>query len=427
MGKEGGLVRRIVFLYLGIDALWDEEALRELFPVRSSLHQRQFREYTVFGLYFARPGDRVVLCTSLDPSFAEYLDLHGIPMPDLVPVRGDPAEVGWEAAVQRDWRGTSGEYEPLFLGCSPAEEPIVKAAFPERWPEFQRSMEAHVRWNRKSLLVEWAEELGIPFPRSQVVDLRDWKDPAFPGPYLLKALLSAGGSSQLRVDGAEAPLLSLFRRRLEQKNLRSRWLAQELHSRMADYCIFGDSSAAEALGELEVFYDEQRSSWRHRFPSWRDPEHGRLLRDAFTQLGEKLRASGYRGPYGLDAFLTESGSFFPAVDLNVRMDKSRLIHEAARRFGLAPQETDSHRVRFRTDGEESFGSVWKRVRKELGLDPTGRGAEGFLFPYLFCRAAPDDGMLAELSYFCGVPGAAADSGAARSWAERTRSLWPPQG
>ena len=109
------------------------------------------------------------------------------------------------------------------------------------------------------------------------------------------------------------------------------------------------------------------------------------LAAAAIAVGERLRARGFRGPVGIDAFLyrdqkTGRNTLRSIVDVNVRFTMGRLALEAARRMqsGRSGLLLQLRRAAVRNSGQKPFAELCDRVPPEIVSSPANLIARGIL-------------------------------------------------
>lgn len=168
------------------------------------------------------------------------------------------------------------------------------------------------------------------------------------GACVLKSPYSAAGQGHWHLAPGETPEPA----RLEQQLRRHGGLLHEVwEERRDDFGVAGwvDAAGTPRLAGAHTLGVDARGRFRSvraAAPGAPPGELGadvlRQLVSVFAQLGEALARTGYRGPFGLDAYRTAEGRLRPLVELNARLGFGLLTHALAERLRdagrLAPDE-----------------------------------------------------------------------------------------
>ncbi len=232
-----------------------------------------------------------------------------------------------------------------------------------------------VQWNEKKFLVDWCREQGILFPETVVVGARDLKSERTKrsGVWIAKPNLSSGGAGAWVINDPRDVILGRLDAFAQRPNVVSDvWLLQKYYSRAKDWAIVGELTSVsgqvrlEPMRAVEVRYDRSRYSYAHWFSQKfsGDSLQEQELQRVYAQVADLLRQKGYQGCFGFDAFLSESGEFFPIVDLNVRLTKTHLLQRA---LSKVLQQNTGQVLRWRSlhTNAPSFSVFWKALRDEF--------------------------------------------------------------
>jgi hypothetical protein len=324
-----------------------------------------------------------------DSDFLEFLKRNGLTTPKTI--------VDEKVDALKPF---AGSFELLLAGVGKFEETLL-TAFPDpKW----KSRDFYSSWNRKTKLVELASRLGFAFPRTEVVhsaDLTSAVRARSERPIVVKCEYGSGGRGVFVFNDAEPAFLRHLERATQGLDLR--WLVQSWHEKAFDF--YTVCEGAKILGRLKVQYDSQNNSWRHIGLAEEDSGVSR----AASGIAAELAKEGYHGPFGMDGFVTKKGTGFPCIDLNVRLDKSRLLLEAAKKFSLPLAEIDAQRLRFSSGRRLSFAAWWQELGRELGLDSKGDASGGrYLRPLLLSSLTSpsvfQNERPIEILYFSGTRG-----------------------
>ncbi len=248
----------------------------------------------------------------------------------------------------------------------------------------------------KTWALEFRQELGLEFGRvvHSADDLSGGRD------LVLKAPYGTSAQKNLRWLKGEAltPALRRWIGRIvaEQGKLIVEPWVQRRHDFAAQYEMTADGLRRIALTHL---YNDTRgqfvaASFHPKFGSQLDEDTARFLMEkhpcrprlAFfddelpAALAPRLRAAGFHGALGVDAFVHEQDgrlALQPVVEINPRYTMGRLVYELSRR--VSPGRTVRlelvHRSRARTVGHETLESFAASLAPPL-LDAEGKMCQG---------------------------------------------------
>ncbi len=319
---------------------------------------------------FAREGDRLWTPVPVDP--ARLAAVPGLPVPEL---ESGPLDALPPAAAVLAWAETpqaAAHRGPVPAGPRRREDryPLYELLWHLRPP----ASEVVAALHHRAFALKMAQELGRNLPRARMVaslpELEAHLGGRVPGVWVVKAPLSAAGrarhierspgpalspATRLRVErllALHGPLLfEPWMERVEDLGCAVMRLPEELwmagfHRQIVDRegRFLGIELAAEYQGIDRLD----------------DPQSKLLLAATVMAVGEALKWDGYRGPFGIDAFLHRlpdgTTSLHPLGEINARMT-----------FGLVAR------------------ALVDRVRRPLGLAPTAR------VRLLFGKQLPEEG------------------------------------
>ncbi len=159
------------------------------------------------------------------------------------------------------------------------------------------ALAAAFRANDRRRWLGWARERGWGAPGARVIADLDELGGREAGPWLVKAPFSASGRLRVRGEGPPtAPQRATLERLLQLFGslVREPWLP-----RVGDFGYLGRVGAEVELLGGHVLETDRRGAFagvRLRPPPWEEE-----LRETAQAVGERLRADGYRGPFGIDA------------------------------------------------------------------------------------------------------------------------------
>jgi len=175
----------------------------------------------------------------------------------------------------------------------------------------------HVNDRRFALAL--AQRLGCALPGARAIASAD--DIAIPGPWVAKAPWTTAGRDRCFGTGREIPpelprLLATHGELVVEP-----WL-----DRTADFAICGDTEAG--LLPPHRLITSARGTFRGIAVGEGPAELGEIAR----AVSDALRAAGYRGPFGVDAFV-HAGGLHPLCEINARYTFGHVAHALARRRG----------------------------------------------------------------------------------------------
>ena len=317
-----------------------EEELRGRFgaggPARtlSAAARRAAAEAGALLRVFCRAGDRLWLAAPLDPGSLPELD--GLPRPVLE--HGPPEALAPAAALLAWGEGprAAALRERWGIGPEgPGDEPPAALHGPlydAVWRLPMASPEVVARVAHRGFCLGLARERGWALPGARLVSDPGELEARLSGAWVVKAPFSAAGRERLVGAGLEALRDPGVRRRLEGLFARhGSLLLEPWVERTADFGAAG-LVTPEAARLVTVHRQEiGRGGGFRRIlpigpegpPSGLAPAERDLLETAFRAAAEALRAAGYAGPFGIDAFRWRrpggGESFHPLCEINPRL------------------------------------------------------------------------------------------------------------
>ncbi|MDF1665942.1 MAG: hypothetical protein P1V97_29570 [Planctomycetota bacterium] len=289
------------------------EYLGHSYQVKPAMAQRNLSmEWICLAL--AKPGDKILRRRSAPPSPAPKLPELG-PTPTIVnALASDDKLYPW--------------------GCSPS---VTSLDGTQTWPSSAAVANAH----SKAFAADLATSLGAAIPGTQV--LRNVEDlngflasPTANNRWIAKRAWSVAGRGALRKSGAA---LSKSDEGWFKKALRfgpvvvQEWLSRRFDcsavcelTQDGHYSLLGITAmvtrgttyVGTVLGDVDQVLDLP-SGWRGALDSTAE------------QVGLSLHETGYFGPYGIDAFVSEDGLLYPLIEINARLTMGRVALELARK------------------------------------------------------------------------------------------------
>lgn len=253
--------------------------------------------------------------------------------------------------------------------------------------------------NRKTRWLEVVRDLNLYHPETVVWPLEEV--PTFIKvhpeklPVLVKYQYASGGGGTFHISESDDQQLDFALSRLNEIEKQSLWLVQKRLDPIREwsFCYLPDAPPQT----FEVSYDNNNFSWRHRklptHPHWKE---------LAKYLKNELK---YEREFGFDGFEDRAKRGVPLIDLNVRLTKGHFILQAADLFGIAANEIDSQRYRFRSQ-VNSFENIWQPLKEELNLNELGEAEDGhYVYPYLLSMEPhPKSVQPIEITVFTGKKG-----------------------
>ena len=195
--------------------------------------------------------------------------------------------------------------------------------------------------NDRRFALALAQRLGCALPGARVIASPDDIDLA--GPWVAKAPWTTAGRDRCFGTGRDvpaelAPLLAQHGELVVEP-----WLPRSL-----DVALCADTEA-RYLPPHRLLTSEQGTFRGIELAVELAPEHMRELVRVARAVRDALIAAGYRGPYGVDAFVRADGGFHPLCEINARMTFGHVAHALGDRFGaralgLGPHAPDGAHV-----------------------------------------------------------------------------------
>lgn len=333
---------KLIYLNLFIDNDWDDKKIvDQIYSLKIDSSENILKSYTHFGVFLGNESDTALVDSPFDPVFHAYLELK----------LGKLAKA--KELESFDFHGFK-KNDPIVVGVSKREEKIFGKEFlsSKGWMSTQKFSLI----NRKDFLFQLAGKINFPFPKSELVKFNELKADSN---YVVKILNSAGGRGVFKVS-EENQLLSFLERQLEEEVQDLIVLKQELVDIKRHYYTAGHTENEWLPVGFLVDYDEHGNSKKHILEKKLNP--GR--RDLALHIGRALRQEGYHGSFGFDGFYSQEGKHFPAVDLNVRLDKSSLFNTILKRVDTDEKDVMFYRERFTTKAWRNFQEFYENCLKK---------------------------------------------------------------
>lgn len=378
-------MKKLIYLNLFIDNEWDEEKILDsVFIIQIPSSRKILNSYFALGVFLADNDDVVMVEDKIDDGFLKYLSLF-FSLPKFILSN----EIN-KQDVER-LRG-------LFAGVSKKEEELI---YSNDLSGANGGASLYKKLNSKFFLYEISLEKRIFFPVTEKIELAKILDEHKKGDeYFLKFPFGSGGRGVFYIDDSRLDMIKVFSERLGGGGPFYLLKQKSIDVRSFLYTVSDNSIAGFLPVTFEIFFDKNNNSYRHKRYEGDDS----LMRDAAKYIAKKLELESYHGPFGFDGMIDTKGELYPAIDLNVRYDKSRVILEAVKKFGIEDFYYESIRRRFHRDSFLSFEKFWKEMKDRLGLDEKGFSAEGMFFiPFLFSNffSAIKSKQMMEVTFFVG--------------------------
>lgn len=356
---------------------------------------------------FARPGDTLVLPGHFDTR--RMAPVPGLPCPPVIAaddlrapqsggeVGARPSVLAWAETIHMARlragaasRAYDRETPAGLARVAPPPCPSADAAW--QWPV--PSAEASRRANDRQLAWQVARDLGCGLPGDHLVrSLDDWRAAvaAIAGPWVAKARFAAAGRWRCWGEAQPDPATESAVERL---------LARQGVLRVEPWCqrvrdvgvvalatdtgtrrIGGHELLVDARGRFEgirVRVSDPREGASVAFMTGLSTDHGARLAAVTDDVGAALRRIGYRGPFGIDAWLWRSEHdihhgvrLHPLGEINARMTFGLIAHALVARLrdSFAMRDGDRLTLRF---GRVPMGHAWPSAAHVL-VTPGDRG------------------------------------------------------
>ncbi len=376
---------QLIFINLFIDNNWDDEkVIDQIYSVKLNSSAEILDSYQNWGVYEGVPGDSAIVVQKFDPSFREFLA-------DKL----DLADEIFESDLSHLKNVTSFH----FVGISQTEQNIIS-----RFPSVKNnylSEASYKNLNSKITLYEIAKDNEINFPESSIVKLKDFKElEKSSSSYVLKYINSAGGRGVFIINESTKNLVSFIDRQLEEKSKDLQFLKQEyVEIKSHFYTLANTNYSSSEVSGFKIIYDKHKNSKLHIYEDAISEDRIK----AAEKIASSLRALGYSGVFGFDGFESTNGDIYPAVDLNVRYDKSRMILNLAKKFNIHHNYFEFRRERFHSKSYKTFEQYWSSRIDDLNEINKKYDNRFYLLPVLFSNffKAEEQSDMVEISFFTG--------------------------
>ncbi|HEX4455521.1 MAG TPA: hypothetical protein VH143_31895 [Kofleriaceae bacterium] len=195
--------------------------------------------------------------------------------------------------------------------------------------------------NDRRFALALAQQLGCALPGTQVI--RDVGELSIAGPWVAKAPWTTAGRDRCFGTGRElpaelAPLLAQHGELVVEP-----WVPRAL-----DVALCADTEVG-MLPPHRLLTSEHGTFRGIELGVELSRDHMRELVRVARAARDALVAAGYRGPYGVDAFVRADGGFHPLCEINARVTFGHVTHALGDRFGartlgLGPHAPDGCHV-----------------------------------------------------------------------------------
>ncbi len=349
---------KLIFINLLIDSLWTEDGfLNKVFDVSSPETLTLSRVNEFLGRYFARENDLIVVPGPSDEKYFELQELHFNLSPArfiVVPIPLDRIKE-FAAAVKSLAPDVDSA---LFSGASILESNIVKELGIAKTATDQ-DIELVKKLNKKSYLLDLAKELSFTIPDSEIVIGKQIEK----SECLFKSIISSGGSGIYKYEDLMKVKAWAIRKNLTTEWDHSQWIKQQVIEREIDINCFGHTATKE-FNSVTIKYDQNRLSLRHDINFINKQSIETPLKEVFDRVRNNLIEEGYSGYFGFDSIVGKGGILYPVVDLNVRMNKSHVLHQISKCIKFPEPYISFFRLRFINNRWLNFRDFWSFLDKE---------------------------------------------------------------
>lgn len=376
---------KLIFLNLDIDRHLDKDGIQDkIFRIRNPYDVRIIDSYQGFGLFCGNSEDVLLTNILLPQDYLDFLHSHNIITPSIVPLDCGPSDVfGSNRLSLQSNQITRAQ----FVADSPIEQMLWNNLLNLSPRINQQQVDKISFLNRKDFLLRLQQKIKFAMPESVVLESQEickyLSEHAQAYPLVLKLLQSSGGSGTIFIKNEHDQKLKFIDQLKKFIGQESFWILQRGLQRQMDYCTFAEvkDGKTQIVGTFQVHYDEKNSSWLHHSVEF-TPLILQIQKTA-QQIGSSLAIQDYQGAFSIDSIVDCNGNLFPAIDLNVRLDKSRLIYHAALAFDLPVDRIFSRRLKFVAREPLHFKYWWSTCCENLGLNSLGDHPDGYYFyPYI---------------------------------------------
>jgi hypothetical protein len=367
---------RLLFTNLLIDQIWDKDSiLSRAFPEQDKAFVKITRLGENLGVYgFDSESQGLTNCIlGIQPDFfwlQHFTPLQALQGLNYIVLNSAPTS-------EDEWLSEFKKIKPaikydsaLFSGISSLElrlSEMIDLKLENKNFDFKV-------YNEKSFLYHFCKRENILFPQSELISGKEIsatsEDEALN--FIFKSPLSSGGSGLFNYSQIKILLAWIERNEMNQAWEDSHWLKQRRYKRIKDLSTFGNTLSHHSK-TVQVSYDNKNLSSEHLFHVGLEASMQNTLSSVFELLRSFLLEKGYGGPFGFDSFLSEDGSFFPLIDLNVRLTKTHLLAEALKLWEPQFAYCSIVRIRFRNKAHQSFQEFWSKFSEICNLNDQGIG------------------------------------------------------
>ncbi len=349
---------KLIFINLLIDSLWTEnDFLNKVFDVSSPETLTLSRVNEFLGRFFAQDGDLIVVPGPSDEKYFELQELHFNLSQARFIVVPVPLDRVKEFAVTVKSLAQDID-SALFAGSSVLESTLVKELGIAKTAS-DMDINLVKRLNKKSYLLDLAKKLSFTIPDSEIVIGKQIEN----SECLFKSIVSSGGSGIYKYDDLMKVKAWAIRKNLSAEWDQSQWIKQQVIDRELDINCFGHTATKE-FNSATIKYDQNRLSLRHDINFINRENVETPLKEIFDRVRNQLIKEGYSGYFGFDSIVSKDGILFPVVDLNVRMNKSHVLHQINKCIKFPEPYVSFFRLRFINNRWLNFRDFWSFLDKE---------------------------------------------------------------
>ncbi len=373
-------MNKAISLNLSIDNDWDKQKIvDEIYSIQVSGSDEILKSYLNLATLWGDQNDFSIIEQEMDKDFYTYLS-DKLPLAREVILSDLPKDKKTNAL---EVVAVSNREEKL------AKKLNVKLAY---------SQDFFIELNRKDYLVNLAKKLEFDFPKSKILKLFQLDIKNLTEPVVLKILTSAGGRGVFIISSSNKEMVDFIKRQVLEVEAQLDVLVQEYIPVAKHFYTVAhtDNLEHDILG-YEIEYDKSNNSKLHKKEKIISP----LRQEVAKKLANELKNKGYNGYFGFDGFIDNGQKEYPVIDLNVRLDKSRIISRIAEKLKINQLYHEFRRERFSAFKISSFKEYWLDRLDELNKVSNKYSNQFEIIPILFSNffSVKNDEEVVEISFF----------------------------
>ena len=337
-------MKKAVSLNLFIDNDWDKQkTVDEIYSIQVSGSGEILSSYFNLATLWGDQNDFSIIEQKMDKDFYSYLS-------DKLPLAKE--------LIFSDLLNNANIESLEVVAVSSIEEKLaeklnLKLAYSEDF---------FIELNRKDYLVSLSKILEVNFPKSNIFKLFELDIENLATPVVLKILTSAGGRGVFIIKKNNMEMVEYIKRQVLEVDDQLDILVQEYIPVAKHFYTVAhtDNLKSEVMG-YEIEYDKSNNSKLHRKEKIISP----VRQEVAMRLADELKNKGYSGYFGFDGFSDEDQKEYPVIDLNVRLDKSRIISRIAEKLNINMFYHEFRRERYSSFKKSCFREYWVDRLDEL--------------------------------------------------------------